>query len=168
VKPWFPNTTLVQKFHLFLATGFGSGFSPVVSGTAGSAVAVILYYFFHPLLSRVENWPWGLLFLLLFLSYSFWSAEVAERYYKKKDDGRVVIDEFIGQWIALYLIPMTLWTPLAAFFLFRFFDIAKPFPARRLQYLRGGLGIVIDDVFAGIYANLVLQLFLWMTPMFFA
>ena len=156
VKPIFPDCSTADKFYLVLATGFGSGYSPFASGTAGSAVAILLYLLIHPLLSG-SQWVLGLVFLLGVLALSIRCSDVAEKYFGKKDDGRIVIDEFLGQWVALYLIPFSWWAPVAAFFLFRFFDIVKPFPAGRSQRLPGGLGIVLDDVFAGIYSNLALQ-----------
>jgi len=160
VKAWFPGAKPLEKIYLFLATGLGSGFSPFASGTAGSAVAVVLYLAFHRILSPEHPWM-GLLFLFAATALSVACADAAEKYYRKKDDGRVVIDEFVGQWIALYLIPLNYWTPVAAFFLFRVFDVVKPFPAGRSQKLPGGVGITIDDAIAGIYSNLVLQAILW-------
>lgn len=148
-----------SKFLICLATGLGSGYCPFASGTAGSAVAVLLYLLFYPLLSP-PYWFLGFAFLLAMTALAIHSADAAEKHFGKKDDGRVVIDEFVGQWISLFLISLNWWTPLAAFFLFRFFDILKPFPAGRSQGLPGGLGIVLDDVIAGIYANLALQLIL--------
>jgi phosphatidylglycerophosphatase A len=157
----FSKYNAADKFQLILATGFGSGLFPFASGTAGSAVAVALYFLFFPILSPA-HWLLGLLFLLAATAIAIQCSDRAEQIFQKKDDGRVVIDEFIGQWIALYLIPLVWWTPIAAFFLFRLFDIVKPFPANQLQQVRGGWGIVLDDLVAGIYSNLVLQLILWL------
>jgi len=157
VKKIFPNCTPAQKFYLFLATGFGSGYSPFASGTVGSAVAILLYLLIFPLLSQA-HFLLGLLFLVAATALAIRCSDEAEKYFKKKDDGRVVIDEFVGQWFALYLIPFTWWTPIVAFSLFRFFDIAKVFPANHFEKLPGGQGIVLDDVMAGIYSNIVLQI----------
>ena len=77
------------------------------------------------------------------------------------DPGIIVIDEFVGQWISLLFLPRILWIYVAAFMLFRIFDILKPFPANDSQKLKHGWGVMIDDVIAGIYTNLVLQLLIW-------
>ena len=161
MKDPFPNCTPVEKAHLVLATGFGSGFSPFAPGTAGSAVALLPYFLFHSLLEP-SRWPLGLLFLLAATAYAVQSASIAERYFGRKDDGRVVIDEFVGQWISLYLIPFSPAAVIAAFLLFRFYDIVKPFPAGWSQRLPGGVGIVFDDLFAGLYSNLTLQLVIYL------
>lgn len=160
MKELFPRATSSQKFFLLFASGFGSGYSPFASGTVGSAVAVVLYLLFQPLLGPAHP-VLGLIFLLTFWAFSVHCAEVAEKYYGKKDDGRVVIDEFLGQWITLFLVPLNLWTPVAAFFIFRIFDIAKPFPAGWSQKLRGGVGIVMDDLIAGIYGCVLMHLIIW-------
>ena len=104
----------------------------------------------------------GVLFLLAATAVAVQSATVAEKYFGKKDDGRIVIDEFVGQWVALFLIPCSPGAVLAAFLLFRFYDIVKPFPAGRSQRLPGGVGVVLDDFFAGIYSNLTLQLLIYL------
>jgi phosphatidylglycerophosphatase A len=82
----------------------------------------------------------------------------------RKDPGVVVIDEIVGQWIALILIPLCLWTTIGAFLLFRLTDIVKPYPARQLEALPGGWGIVADDLMAGLYANLLLRVALLVWP----
>lgn len=151
------NPSFVRRANLLLATGFGSGYFPIAPGTVGSAAAVIVYLPIHPLL-QTPLWPIGLLFLLCWIALSIQCSSYAERYFGKKDDGRVVIDEFAGQWISLYLLPFTLTSVVAAFFLFRVMDVLKPYPANASQKLRGGLGIVMDDVIAGVYTNILLQI----------
>ena len=94
---------------------------------------------------------------LLFLGV--WSGSEIERE-KGKDPQIVVIDEVVGQWIALLLVPQTMIWFAVSFLLFRFFDILKPWPINQLQSLPGGWGIMIDDVLAGIYANIIIQLIL--------
>jgi phosphatidylglycerophosphatase A len=105
-----------------------------------------------------QPWHLGLLAALLFVP-ACWASGVAAAVYGRKDPGFVVVDEVIGQWIAMAGILTWNWkTALAAFALFRLLDITKPFPARRAEALPGGLGIVADDVAAGAYAALVLFL----------
>jgi phosphatidylglycerophosphatase A len=98
----------------------------------------------------------ALLILLLFV-LGVWSASVAGRYFRANDPGPVVLDEVVGMLITLWLIPVGWTGALVGFLLFRVFDIVKPYPARQLEGLHGGLGVMADDVMAAIYANLVLR-----------
>jgi phosphatidylglycerophosphatase A len=82
----------------------------------------------------------------------------------RKDPGLVVVDEVAGQWVSLLFLPFTLGTAVAAFFLFRLMDVLKPWPARDLEHLPGGVGIVADDIMAGVYANLLLRAALTVWP----
>jgi phosphatidylglycerophosphatase A len=88
-----------------------------------------------------------------------WAASRTERLSARKDPGKVVIDEVVGQFIALIPVPFVLgtawWAAILSFVFFRFFDIVKPYPARRLESLESGLGIMADDVVAGVYAGIV-------------
>ena len=91
-----------------------------------------------------------------------WAASRTEKLSGKKDPGKVVIDEVAGQFIALMAVPLSradqIWSPILAFVLFRFFDIVKPYPARRLESLDAGLGIMADDIVAGVYAAVVVAI----------
>ncbi len=138
--------------HRLLATGFFSGYSPVAPGTAGSLVGVAFY-----LLPGFED-PVVLSILIacVFFAGTF-SASVLERLLGE-DPAVVVIDEIVGMWVSLLLLPKTLPVIVASFLAFRFFDIVKPPPARQLERLRGGWGIMLDDVAAGVYANLAVRL----------
>lgn len=92
------------------------------------------------------------------------AASRAEVLYGKKDCGRIVIDEFVGYWVAMAFLPATAGYMIAAFFAFRFFDILKPFPARMLERrCAGGWGVMLDDVAAGIYANLLIKMSVHLT-----
>ncbi len=139
-----------------VATWFGCGYARFAPGTCGSAGAIL-----PALLLAYAGWkPWhfGLL-ALVFLPLSIWSADRVARRLQKKDPNLVVIDEVVGQWISLAGAAALTWKAwLAAFFLFRLLDIWKPFPARRLERLPGGLGIVADDVMSALYAALILAL----------
>lgn len=144
----------MKRFILFLATGFGVGYSPIAPGTLGTLVAIPVYCF----LSEIPS-PLYEITLVGFFFLSVWIAENAERFFGKKDDQRIVIDEIIGFLITMLWIPKTVPFTIIGFFLFRFFDILKPFPIRRLEKgLKGGYGVVLDDVMAGVYANIVLHL----------
>ncbi len=143
-----------------LATWFGCGYSPVAPGTAGSLAAFVIAW----LLERYFQLPpieFAMLGLLL-LGPAMWAADVFAKEIGKKDPGQVVIDEVVGQWITLAGATHFNWKSwLAAFLLFRLFDIWKPPPVRQLENLPGGVGIVADDALAGVYAALVLYAAGW-------
>ncbi len=143
----------MKYFIFFWATGFGVGFSPIVPGTMGTLVAIPVYYF----LSSI-SFPLYELTLLSFFFFSSWISAQAEQYWCKKDDRRIVIDEIMGFLITMLWVPKGFSLILLGFLLFRFFDIVKPFPIRRLERAKSGYGVVLDDVLAGIYSNIALHL----------
>jgi phosphatidylglycerophosphatase A len=149
-----------SRIAVILATWFGCGYSPWAPGTAGSAAAVLIAVALH-------TWAGlGRLGLALVAAALFfpavWAADATARLTRRKDPSIVVIDEVIGQWIAVAGARTLNWKScLAAFALFRLFDIWKPPPVRQLEALPGGLGINADDVMAGAYAGLVLILAGW-------
>ena len=147
----------MNKLAVLLATWFGAGYAPKAPGTAGSAAAVVIAI----LLARYAGWqPWHFAILAVAsLAPAIWAADVTARVTGKKDPGIVVVDEVVGQWLAFTGALSLNWkTYLGAFLLFRLFDIWKPVPVRQLERLPGGVGIVADDVMAGVYAALVLFL----------
>jgi phosphatidylglycerophosphatase A len=149
----------MKYFFLFLATGFGVGCSPVAPGTLGTLVAIPIYYF----LSETPS-PLYEITLIGFFFLSVWISQNAEIFFGKKDDQRIVIDEIMGFLITMLWIPKTIRFVIIGFLLFRFFDILKPFPIRRLEKrLKGGFGVVLDDVAAGIYGNIILQIISYYT-----
>jgi phosphatidylglycerophosphatase A len=93
-----------------------------------------------------------------------WAGTTAERYFGGIDPGPIVIDEVVGMLITLAFVPVGLAGALAGFFLFRLFDVIKPFPADRLEKLHGGLGVMADDAMAAVYANASLRILLWLVP----
>ncbi|MBM3328575.1 MAG: phosphatidylglycerophosphatase A [Calditrichaeota bacterium] len=129
------------------------GYLPVAPGTWGSGAGALIWWV-GP--SRLEWW-WSGGVLLLFAGLSVYVAGRAERHLGH-DARPIVIDEVAGQWLTLMFAPRIWWAILAGFFFFRIFDIVKPFPAGRSQRLPGGWGIVVDDLIAGLYAALALQL----------
>jgi phosphatidylglycerophosphatase A len=147
------------KLALLLSTWFYTGYFPVGPGTAGSLAAVLIAIFFHHL--GFPAWSFAVLAAALFFP-AVWASTVTARDRKLKDPGFVVVDEVIGQWIALAAAPHFYWkSALAGFLLFRLFDMWKPYPIRRLESLPDGWGIIADDVLAGVYAALVLWLAGW-------
>jgi len=119
----------------------------------GTLVAVPIYYFVSSIPSPLYE-----LTLVAFFFLSSWIADRAERHWGKKDDRRIVIDEIMGFLVTMLWAPKSFLSIAAGFVLFRFFDILKPFPIRRLEGVTSGYGVVLDDVLAGVYANIVLQL----------
>jgi len=136
-----------------MATGFGVGYSPVAPGTLGTLVAIPVYYFLSNISSPIYE-----ITLIGFFFLSVWISENAEIFFGKKDDQRIVIDEMMGFLITMLWVPKTMRFIIIGFLLFRFFDILKPFPIRRLERrLKGGFGVVWDDVMAGVYGNIILH-----------
>jgi phosphatidylglycerophosphatase A len=139
---------------MLIATGFYSGYLPKAPGTWGSLVGVLLVFLLHALslqiyLSVVAG---------LFIVGSFVAGE-AEKILDNRDPGVVVIDEIVGMLITMIAVPVTPLTMALGFILFRVFDIAKPFPVNFFdQHFHGGLGIMLDDVVAGIYSLIIMQL----------
>ena len=131
---------------LAIATVFGAGYSPVAPGTVGSAVTLIVLWLL----------PFSIVgltvFLVVVLLVGTWAADRAERLIGRKDPGAIVIDEVAGMLLSVILLPPTIPVLVTAFLLFRLFDIWKPFPARESQALTGGMGVMVDDLVAGVYA----------------
>jgi phosphatidylglycerophosphatase A len=138
-----------------ISTFFYAGYFPFAPGTFGSLIALAIIWFLIP----------GFFYILLPISIgllflSVWSAGRAEEFFGK-DGSPIVIDEVTGMAISLLFVPKDIQSFVGAFLLFRLFDIIKPPPARRMERLKGGWGVTLDDVIAGIYANLSLHLILY-------
>ena len=151
-------TKWLAAVSLFVATGLGRGYSPGAPGPAGSLVGLLL---FLPL-ARLD-WRLQLAAAAAVVLVGTLAADRVARRLGVPDPGLVVVDEVAGQWITLLALPLNPLTAALGFLLFRVMDIFKPWPARDLERLHGGLGIMADDVAAGIYAHLVLRagLALW-------
>lgn len=138
----------------FLAFGFGSGLAPKAPGTFGTLAAIPLY-----LLMAQLTWPWYLGLTVLAFIVGILLCEQASKNLGVHDHGGIVWDEFVGLWITLFLVPVQWQWLLAGFVLFRFFDIIKPFPIKWLdKKVKGGFGIMIDDVIAGLFAWIILMI----------
>jgi len=138
-----------------LATGFGSGLSPVAPGTVGTAVSLLLFVV-------IQDTTWTLLALCVVGFFvGIWLCDRTSEKLGVHDHGGIVWDEFIGMWIALLWVPLSISTLVIAFLLFRLFDVLKPWPISYLdKRVHGGFGIMIDDVIAGLFANICLQVIL--------
>ena len=151
-----------KLFHIIIASGFGSGFSPFAPGTAGALVAVIIWMvLFYVIPFNILLVVTSLL-IVLFTAAGIWSADKLESEWGK-DPSKVVVDEMVGVWIALLAVPVgNVWYILFAFLLFRFFDIFKPLGIRKMEQLEGGIGVMADDILAGIYSFLLLMGVRWL------
>ena len=140
-----------DRFYRIIASVFYIGYLPIAPGTLGSLSALILYYFVcrDAVVMAVA--------ILVVIVLGFITAGKVEKMFGEKDPGEIVIDELAGMLIALYRIPPTMGYVVTGFLLFRFFDIVKPKPIKDLEKLKGSLGIMSDDIVAGIYANVLLQ-----------
>ena len=148
-----------ERAVLFLATGFFIGTVPFAPGTFGSIIGLPICF----LISRLDILT-ALICTILFILFAIWMAAAAEKSIKKKDPGEIVIDEIAGLIVTFMGIPFTLKTVIVGFIIFRAFDILKPFPIGLLEKkVAGGPGIVLDDVLAGLYANLILRLAIYIT-----
>jgi phosphatidylglycerophosphatase A len=144
----------MNYFIAILATGFGVGYSPIAPGTLGTLITIPIYYFFSAIPSPIYE-----LTLITFFFLSSWISGQAQNYWGRQDDSRIVIDEMMGFLITMLWLPKTIFSVIIGFFLFRFFDIFKPFPIRRMEKKwKGGWGVVLDDVMAGVYANILLHI----------
>jgi phosphatidylglycerophosphatase A len=150
----------MKRFAILLATFGYVGYFPVAPGTAGSAAALLLYA-----LLRWLSMPLLDVAVIVGLCLAgFWAGTVAASHFGREDPGHVVLDEVVGMLLTLLFIPVSWTGVLAGFLLFRLFDIVKPPPARQLERLHGGVGIMMDDVMAGIYGNIALRLLIWVLP----
>ena len=151
----------MKKIWVFLATGAGLGFSPIASGTVGSVWGPLIVWAMQDL---------GLaLYVAVCVVLSLVAIPIcgeAEKVFGKKDDGRIVADEYLTFPICMIGLPFVPWVVVLAFLSNRFFDIWKPPPARQLQAVKGGVGIVIDDVFACFYSLAFNHLVVWLAVRF--
>jgi phosphatidylglycerophosphatase A len=145
---------------LFIATAAFSGHFPIAPGTAGSAVALALFF----ALRSIGGPGADALAIPLIFAAGTWASGVAERHFGREDPGQVVVDEVLGTLVTLAFLPVSLTGALAGFLLFRVFDIVKPWPVNRLESLGGGLGIMADDAMAGLYAHAMLRFACWTWP----
>lgn len=147
----------------FLASGFGSGCAPVAPGTFGTAAAIpvwILLSFLSPITYAI--------FVFAIFVLGCYVSEKASQELGVHDHGGIVIDEFVGYFITMFLVPLSWVNILLGFILFRIFDVLKPWPIKVLdRQVKGGFGIMIDDVLAGFMALISVHLLLWGYAYFF-
>lgn len=143
-----------KKITEIAATWFYTGYSPVAPGTAGTIGALIFYLIFFSGLSPVIY----IVVLIVLVISAIYVSTIFSFELGEEDPGCVVIDEVSGYLVTMLFIPFGIKYAVAGFILFRIFDIVKPFPARRLEKLPMGYGIVLDDIAAGVWSNIILHL----------
>ncbi len=147
----------MNRVAVALATWFGCGYWPWGPGTAGSLAAIVIAILLHFYAGTGRLTL--LLLCLVLLAPAIWASTRTARLVNKPDPGLVVVDEVLGQWVALLGATALVWKSFAAgFLLFRLFDIWKPWPVHSLEKLPEGVGIVADDLAAGLYAALILYI----------
>jgi phosphatidylglycerophosphatase A len=142
----------MRRLAVALATAGGAGRFPVAPGTVGSAIGVAIYL-------ATSHWALGAQFALLAAvsGIGVWASTEAERHFGREDPAPVIIDEVAGQMLSLVATGAMGLHALVGFALFRLFDITKPWPVRQCEAWHGGVGIMADDLMAGLYANIVLH-----------
>jgi phosphatidylglycerophosphatase A len=144
------SRTAVERLALLIATVGGVGHAPFAPGTVASALTALALGVVSP------AWPALVISIVVVVVIGTWASQDAERSLGKKDPGAIVIDEVAGMALSVLTLPLTPGVLVAGFVLFRVFDIVKPYPANALQRLPGGVGVMIDDLVAGLYALLLL------------
>lgn len=143
-----------------MGSGFYTGFSPIVSGTVGSLAAIAIY-----LIPGFENLYVIVPAALIFFVYGVFVGDKFEIQYGK-DPSECTIDEIVGTWISLIGLPKTIWIVTITFVIWRILDIVKPPPARNIEKIKGGLGIMLDDVISGIYTLFIMHLVVYLLGSF--
>jgi len=138
-------------FALALASGLGTGYAPFAPGTFGSALGLVVWALLP------ASVPVQLAVILGVFALGSWASGVVEHDCSRVDPGHIVIDEVIGMLVSLFMVPVAWPGAVLGFFVFRFFDVVKPYPANRLERLPGGLGVMADDAMAGVYSNVALR-----------
>ncbi len=147
-----------KKPVYLLATGFGSGLSPIMPGTCGTIIAIPIY-----LLLNLLPWMYYLSILGVMIIAGFVICGIVERQTKIKDNPSIVWDEIVGYLLTMAFMPTSWRYIIIGFILFRIFDIWKPWPVSWVNdNMRGGFGVVIDDLLAAVYAGLLLQLIFYL------
>lgn len=142
----------INFIEKLFGSGFFTGYIPFASGTFGSAAALVIYF-----IPGFENPSIMIFMITLFILIGVPIGDKFEAVYGK-DPKECTIDEVIGMWISLLFVPKKIWWIILTFFIWRGFDIWKPFPANKLESIKGGWGILLDDVMSGIYTFIVIQL----------
>jgi phosphatidylglycerophosphatase A len=147
-------------FEKMLGSGFFTGYLPMIPGTWGSLAALLIY-----LIPGFENPSFMFLMISLFIVIGIPIGDRFESVYGK-DPKECTIDEVVGMWITLLFLPRKIWWIIAAFVIWRLMDIVKPFPARQFEKIKGGWGIMLDDITAGLYSFISIQMVIYLYNLF--
>lgn len=150
----------MNQVALVLATFGYVGYFPIAPGTAGSLAALVLF----ALVRWIGMPAFEIATIVVVLVSGIWAANATEHVLGQKDPGAIVIDEVLGMLMTLALLPLSTFGIFVGFVLFRLFDVVKPFPAARMEHLKGGPGVMLDDAVAGVYAHLSLRLLALLVP----
>ncbi|MCL5031227.1 MAG: phosphatidylglycerophosphatase A [Bacteroidetes bacterium] len=145
----------INFFEKFIGSGFYTGYIPFSSGTFGSLAGLIIYY--------IPGFEKPFILIPAIILFTFYGVYVGTKFEKVygEDPSECTIDEVVGMWISLLFVPKNLIISIIAFLIWRFFDITKPSPARQMEKLKGGFGIMMDDVVAGFYSLVLVHLILF-------
>jgi len=143
----------MDRVGVFIATCGYAGYAPIAPGTCGSAIGLVLFWAVRSTGSTALE----IAVMGAILGLGIWSGSVAERHFRSVDPGPVVVDEVFGMLVTLAFLPVSMTGAMVGFFVFRLLDIVKPWPARRLEALHGGLGIMADDGMAAVYGHLAMR-----------
>jgi len=151
------DSALKEAFILLLSSWFGVGRLPLAPGTWGTLGAVplvLIISYFGPIPAVIS--------LAVIIPLAVWTSDISQKVLGKDDPPEVVIDEVAGYFVAVFLLPFSWWSFILGFLLFRIFDILKPFPIRMIhKKVKGGIGICLDDIVAGVYANVCIKFVIW-------
>ena len=149
----------MKRLGVLVATVGGTGLVPFASGTAGSGVGIVIYFL-------TRSWPlaWQIGLAGAVSVVGIWASGVAARHYDREDPGEVVVDEVAGQLVTLLGTGVAWPGALLGFLIFRVLDIIKPWPANRFERLPGGLGVMADDLMAGVYGWILVQIAIRLLP----
>ena len=152
----------MEKLHKIIASGLGTGYAPIAPGTAGSILGILLFYAINISFNRI-----GMSFesivaldfvvIVFVLLVGVYSIKIVHKTWEH-DAPKIVIDEIVGVWIAVFAMPLKWEYYIYALILFRFFDIVKPLFIRRLDNMKNDWSVMLDDVLAGVYSLVVIQL----------
>ncbi|MBI5416917.1 phosphatidylglycerophosphatase A [Candidatus Poribacteria bacterium] len=155
LSPLIEKRGFIQNSSIFLSTGFYAGYFPYIPGTAGTLVGVIIYILLKNI-GEIAYITGSSFFILIGII----TIHISLKHFEFVDPSEIVIDEIAGFLITMFMIPKQFYTVLIGFILFRIFDILKPVPINKLENLPDAWGVMMDDIGAGIYANILLQFYI--------
>jgi phosphatidylglycerophosphatase A len=158
----------VKTIYKLTASALGAGYSPFAPGSMGAIVGCLALWLFEKY-NLISTTSTPIPFIGLIVITTILGIIATDKLEEDwgKDPSKVVLDEVIGMWITMMFVPLSFLNVLIGFILFRFFDIAKPLGIRKLESLKGGIGVMADDILAGIYANISLQIIIYIITIYF-